>query len=598
MSKVTSFGLQMLQERYFYGDEKTPEDLFKRVAETHADSADHSARLQQYMADLWFMPATPVLSNSGIPERGAVISCFKNEVPDSKVGIFDKYNESFWLGAGGGGIGTDWSAVREVGAKAGKNGESSGIIPFVKVSDSATIAVSQGGLRRASQAVYLDISHPEIEEFIDIRKPTGGDSNRRSLNIHHGVKLTDAFMEAVVADEDWKLTSPANGKTVRTVRAFDLFARILTSRMETGEPYLYFSDNVTRMMPEIYKLKGLSISMSNLCTEIFLATAPDRTAVCCLSSVNIEKFDEWDGNYLFIADVVRFLDNVLQDFINQNKGKEGYEAAVRSAEDERSIGLGVMGFHGYLQQRSIPFESSLATSVNIQVFSFLDKASKEASLKLGYEKGFAPIFKGTLGDAYRNVCKTAIAPTSSISIICGEATAGIEPVMANVYPHKNNIGTHIVRNPRLQKVLEEYAEELEGPFALSKEEWEADRADFIEDAWREITKAEGSVQGLDFMSDWDKDVFKTAYEIDQRWVIEHAATRGEYIEQGQSVNLFIRPNVHKLDLFNLHVSAWKKGLKSLYYCRSTASSRAKVGHNVEREVILEAPTYDECLSCQ
>lgn len=599
MSNLTPFGLQMLAERYYYGDEKTPEDLFKRVALANQDNQAHGERIQQYMKDLWFMAATPVLSNSGVPERGSVISCFKNEIPDSKKGIFRKYNENFWLGAGGGGVGTDWSAVREIGAKAGKNGESSGIIPFIKVSDSSTIAVSQGGLRRASQAVYLDISHPEIEEFIDLRKPTGGDQNRRSLNIHHGVKLTNAFMDAVVADEDWILRSPKDGSPVQTVNAFDLFTRILTSRMETGEPYMFFSDNVTDKMPEIYKRKGMTVSMSNLCTEILLSTSATRTAVCCLSSVNIEKFDEWDGNYLFISDIVRFLDNVLQNFINQNKGVEGYEDAVRSAEYERSIGLGVMGYHGYLQSNNIPFESSIAASVNMRVFSFLDEATKKASLVLGYEKGFAPIYKGTTGDMYRNVCKMAVAPTSSISIICGEATAGIEPMMANLYPHKNNIGTHIIKNPRLLKVLEEYADE-----AYPKEEMREDADemcywhDFITDAWAAIAKNEGSVQELDFMSDWHKDVFKTAYEIDQKWLIEHAANRGDFIDQGQSLNLFIRPNVTKVDLFHLHVLAWKKGLKSLYYCRSTASSRAKIGHHVDREIILEAPQYDECLSCQ
>jgi len=582
-TKLTAFGLEMLDERYFLPGE-TVEGLFKRVADANSDNEAHSKRLQQYMADLWFMPATPVLSNSGT-DRGELISCFLNEVPDKKKGIFDGYRENFWLGAGGGGIGTDWSAVREVGANVGKNGQSSGIVPFIKVSDSATLAVSQGGLRRASQAVYLDVSHPEIEEFVEIRRPTGADQNRRSLNVHHGVKLSDEFMQALLDDGEWELKSPATGEIVKRVSAFDLFVRILTARIETGEPYIYYSDTAERLMPDIYRKHGLKVNMSNLCTEIMLATSPDRTAVCCLSSVNLQTYDEWKGNHQFIEDVVRFLDNVLQNFIDSVRNKPGYEKAVLSAESERSVGLGVMGFHGYLQEKSIPFESAMAEGFNRNVFKFLRESSYEASIKLGFEKGFAPLFEKRLSTEMprRNVCLLSIAPTSSISIICGEATQGIEPMLANVYTHKNNVGTHIVRNPRLEKLIKQHAKFL-------PEGWE-------DEQWKLIGQNSGSVQDLHWMDQWDKDVFKTAYEIDQRWIISHAAVRQEFIDQGQSVNLFFTHDSHKQELFDVHVMAWKRGLKSLYYCRSTAANRAKVGQEVKREVIPEK-NYEECLSCQ
>lgn len=589
-NKVTPFGVEMLTERYLLPGE-TITGLWKRVADFNADNESHSQRLQQYMADLWFSPATPVLANSGT-DRGEVISCFLNEVKDSKSGIFDGYNENFWLGSGGGGIGTDWSSVREVGANVGTNGQSSGIIPFVKVSDSATLAVSQGGLRRASQAVYLDVSHPEIEEFIELRRPTGADQNRRSLNVHHGVKLTDEFMQAVLDDAEWELKSPATGGVVRAVSAFDLFVRILTARIETGEPYMFFSDTAERLMPGIYRKHGLSVTMSNLCTEIMLATSPTRTAVCCLASLNLQTYDEWKGNSQFIEDVVRMLDNVLSNFIKSAKGKPGYEKSVASAESERSIGLGVMGFHGYLQEHSIPFESSLAESFNRNVFKFIKTEAYEASIRIGFEKGFAPLFVKRLDTEFprRNVCLLSVAPTSSISIICGEATQGVEPMLANVYTHKNSVGTHIVRNSRLSLIIDAYAYTLPEHPEFSKEEW-------VSEQWKSIGQNAGSVQHLEWMSDWDKDVFKTAYEIDQRWIVTHASVRQDFIDQGQSVNLFFTHDSHKQDLFDVHVMAWRKGLKSLYYCRSTAASRANVGQEVKREVIPEK-NYEECLSCQ
>lgn len=584
-NKVTDFGLKMYEDKYFLPGE-TYDDLVKRVCDFNSLDEEHSKRLQEYWKKLWFHPATPITANSGT-NRGHVISCFLNEVKDSKGGIFSGYDENFWLGAGGGGIGTDWSSVREVGASVGTNGKSSGIIPFLKVSDSATLAVSQGGLRRASQAVYLNVDHPEIEEFIDLRRPTGADANRRCLNIHHGVKLDDEFMTAVFNRDRWNLISPATGNVVKDVDAFDLFKKILLSRVETGEPYIFFSDNALEQQPTVYDEAGLEVSMSNLCTEIMLPTSPDRTAVCCLSSLNLETYDEWQDHPEFIYDVVAFLDKVLSNFIEMASGELGYEKAVASAKDERSIGLGVMGLAGLMQSMGVPWESAIATSLNRKIFRHIREKVDLATEELAIRLGAAPIYDrvNSEGKPRRNVCAISIAPTSSISILCGESTAGVDPILTNVYTHKNNVGSHVVRNKHLVAVIDTFAREkhLKG--------------DWVEAQWKSIIQHEGSVQHLEWMDEWTKEVFKTAYEINQLWIIEGAATRQEFIDQGQSVNLFFAHDSHVAEIYNTHFSAWSKGLKSLYYCRSTTSNRAKVGHKVERDIIKEQ-NYEECLSCQ
>ena len=417
------------------------------------------------------------------------------------------------------------------------------------------------------------MSHPEIEEFIELRKPNGADLNRRCLNIHHGVKISDEFMEAVLAEKPWDLISPKDGSIVRTVDAFDLFAKLLTTRIENGEPYLFFSDNANKNLTESYIANNMSVTMSNLCTEIMQATGHDRTAVCALASFNLAKWDEWKDDEQFIEDIVRFQDNVLDIFVEQAKDNEAYAPAIKSVTEERNIGLGVMGFHTYLQAKRITFESALASGWNQRVFKHINKLAIEASEKIGKEKG-CPL----LGSGRRNNLLLSVAPTSSISILCGEVSAGIEPLLANVFTHKNLIGTTIARNKELDKVISTYDVDKEA-------------------AWKSIIEMEGSVQHLDWMSKDDKDVFKTAKEIDQRWIIEHAAVRQPYIDQGQSVNVFLPGDIDKLSLFNLHVMAWKRGLKSLYYCRSTAPARAVIGNKVERKVI---PQYDEgdCLSCQ
>jgi len=572
---MTDFGLSMLQERYFLHNEDKPEQLFRRVASI-IEYPEMRERIVSYMEKEWFMPSTPELANLG-SDRGLPISCFLNEVEDSKEGIFDVYMENFHLGAGGGGIGTDWSAVREINAPVGKTGTSSGIIPFIKVSDSSTLAVSQGGLRRASQAVYLDVSHPEIEEFIEVRKPTGADLNRRCLNIHHGVKLSDEFMEAVKNDKPWNLVSPKDGRVVKTISAFDLFVRILTTRIENGEPYIFFTDNANKYLPDSYIENRVGVTMSNLCTEIMQYTDTDRTAVCALASVNLLKWDEWKDDEMFLSDVLYFQDTVLDVFLAKADPVK-YAKAIKSVKEERNVGIGVMGWHSLLQSKLIPFSSAIASGLNRKIFQHIHDKLNEASKQLGILKG-TPL----MGSGRRNNLMMAIAPTSSISIICGEVSPGIEPELANVYMHKNIAGTTVRYNQHLDRYLREYTMQN----GLD-EAW-------VEAQWKAIVLDEGSVQNLDWMDSQIKAVFETAYEIDQRWIIEHASVRQPWVDQGQSVNIFLPGDIHKQYLFDIHMMAHTKGLKSLYYCRSTAPQKAKIGDKVEREVIQQ---YDECLSCQ
>ncbi|MDC1250831.1 ribonucleoside-diphosphate reductase subunit alpha [Pelagibacteraceae bacterium] len=589
-SKLTDFGKATLKDRYL-GHNESFQDLFARVASSYADDNLHAQRIYNYISNLWFMPATPVLSNGGT-KRGLPISCFLNEASDSLNGILDLWSENVWLAAKGGGIGSYWGNLRSIGEKIGKVGKTSGIIPFIKVMDSLTMAISQGSLRRGSAACYLPIEHPEIEEFIEMRRPTGGDPNRKALNLHHGVLVSDAFMRAVETDAQWALKSPADGTVQQTISARNLWIRLLTARIETGEPYIIYIDTVNRQIPQHHKLANLTVKTSNLCSEITLPTGidkngRDRTAVCCLSSLNLEKYDEWKDDKVMINDVMRFLDNVLTDFIE--RAPEQFDDAKYSAEKERSVGLGVMGFHSYLQQHSIPLESVMSKAWNKKIFKHIQEHVDQASKDLADERGACPD-AADYGFNERFSNKTAIAPTASISIICGGASPGVEPVAANSYTHKTLSGSFNVRNRYLVELLEKHGKNTD-------------------DVWSGITTNQGSVSHLDFLTDLEKDVFKTAFELDQKWIIELSGDRTPYISQAQSINLFVPADIHKRELHKIHFDAWKKGLKSLYYCRSKSIQRAEnvndtkatdVTANVykSKPQTTEQPEYEECLSCQ
>jgi ribonucleoside-diphosphate reductase alpha chain len=582
---LTDFGKETLKDRYLLPGESY-QDLFARVAAAYADDEAHAQRIYDYISRLWFMPATPVLSNGGTG-RGLPISCYLNSVSDSLEGIVGTWNENVWLASKGGGIGTYWGNVRGIGEPVGLNGKTSGIIPFVRVMDSLTLAISQGSLRRGSAACYLDISHPEIEEFLEIRKPSG-DFNRKALNLHHGVLVTDEFMEAVRDGAEFTLRSPRDGSERGTVDARSLFQKLVETRLATGEPYIIFIDAVNRAMPKHHRDLGLKVTTSNLCSEITLPTGrdhlgADRTAVCCLSSLNLETWDEWNGDKRFIEDVMRFLDNVLSDYIA--RAPDEMARAKYSAERERSVGLGVMGFHSFLQARGLPFEGAMAKSWNLRIFKHIKAQVDEASMMLAHERGPCPD-AADMGVMERFSCKMAIAPTASISIICGGTSACIEPIPANVYTHKTLSGSFSIRNPHLEKLLVEKAKNSDA-------------------VWNSILEQGGSVQHLDFLSENEKATFKTSFEIDQRWLIELAADRTPYIDQATSLNLFIPADVDKWDLMMLHFRAWELGIKSLYYLRSKSVQRAGFAGGVEadntpelREIKVEVTNYDECLACQ
>lgn len=581
--KLSKFSVAILKDRYLGKDESIT-DLFNRVAKAYSDDIHHKKRIYQYMKKLWFMPATPILSNGGT-SRGLPISCFLNETEDSLEGIIDLFNENVWLASRGGGIGSYWGNLRSIGECVRSNGKTSGVIPFMKVQDSLTLAISQGSLRRGSSAVFLPIDHPEIEEFIDLRKPTGGDPNRKALNVHHGVVISDAFMHSVENGGLWDLCSPKDRSVVRTVSARDLWIRVLTARIETGEPYIVYGDTVNRMAPESYRNLGLKVKTSNLCSEITLTTGEDhlgldRTGVCCLSSLNLETFLEWKDDTQFIPDVMRFLDNVLEDFIY--RAPDSMERARYSAWRERSVGLGVMGFHSFLQEQQIPFDSAMAKSWNIHLFRHIRERADAASRALAEERGACPDAVGC-GLMERFTHKLAIAPTASISIIAGNASPGIEPYAANSFMQKTLTGTFNVRNKHLVTLLESIGQNTDA-------------------VWSSIASHEGSVQHLEFLTDAQKDVFKTAYELDQRWIIDLAADRAPYICQAQSVNLFLLADVHKKVLHDLHWTAWKRGLKSLYYCRSRSVQRAeRVSHHVSMDKVArlyDSKNLEECIACQ
>ena len=586
---LTEFGKETLTDRYLLPGE-TYQDLFARVADAYADDQEHAQRLYDYISRLWFMPATPVLSNGGTG-RGLPISCYLNSVDDSLEGIVNTWNENVWLASRGGGIGTYWGQVRGIGEPVGLNGKTSGIIPFVRVMDSLTLAISQGSLRRGSAACYLDVSHPEIEEFLEIRKPSG-DFNRKALNLHHGVLLTDDFMEAVRDGAEFELKSPKDGSVRGKVDARSLFQKLVEVRLATGEPYIVFSDTVNRMMPKHHRDLGLKVSTSNLCSEITLPTGRDhlgndRTAVCCLSSLNLDNWEQWNGDKQFVEDVLRVLDNVLQDYID--RAPDEMARAKYSAGRERSVGLGVMGFHSFLQLKGIALESAMAKAWNMKMFKHIHAKVDEASMLLANERGPCPDAE-EMGVMERFSCKMAIAPTASISIICGGTSACIEPIPANIYTHKTLSGSFVVKNPYLEKLL-------------------AEKSKDSTNVWNSILERGGSVQHLDFLTQEEKDAFKTSFEIDQRWLLDFAADRAPFIDQAQSLNLFIPADVDKWDLMMLHFQAWEKGIKSLYYLRSKSVQRAGFAGGVEADNTADAPKfelsageeqtdYEECLSCQ
>jgi len=574
---LTDFGKTTLKDRYLLPEETSPQDGFMRAAKAFSDNDEMAERIYNYASKLWFMYSTPILSNGGT-NRGMPISCFLNYVGDSREGLTGHYTENAWLASIGGGIGGYWGHVRSDGVSTSGGSQSSGSIPFLHVVDSEILAFSQGKTRRGSYAAYMDMSHPEIIEFLEMRKPSGGDIHRKCLNLHHAINISDEFMQLIekciaepTYDDSWNLIDPHTKNVVRTVSARELWQKLLETRVATGEPYVSFIDTINDALPETQKKLGLKVHHSNLCTEITLPTNENRTAVCCLSSVNLEKYEEWKNEPLFVPDLVRFLDNALSYFIEN--APESVFRAKFSAASERSIGLGAMGFHAYLQSKGIPFESALAKALNLKIFKKIKQEAVEESERLAIKRGEAPDMEGT---GMRNAHLLAIAPNASSSIICGTTSPSIEPYRANAYVQKTMSGSFLVKNKYLEKLL--------------------DKKGMNTDAvWQSIVAQRGSVLHLDELSDYEKDTFKTSIEINQQWVIEHAADRQQYVCQGQSVNVFVPADVNIKELHDIHMLAWKRKIKTLYYCRSEAIKRAElVSKKVERTIIPEA----DCLACE
>ena len=574
---LTDFGKTTLKDRYLLPEETSPQDGFMRAAKAFSDNDEMAERIYNYASKLWFMYSTPILSNGGT-NRGMPISCFLNYVGDSREGLTGHYTENAWLASIGGGIGGYWGHVRSDGVSTSGGSQSSGSIPFLHVVDSEILAFSQGKTRRGSYAAYMDMSHPEIIEFLEMRKPSGGDIHRKCLNLHHAINISDEFMQLIekciaepTYDDSWNLIDPHTKKVIRTVSARDLWQKLLETRVATGEPYVSFIDTINDALPETQKKLGLKVHHSNLCTEITLPTNENRTAVCCLSSVNLEKYEEWKNEPLFVPDLVRFLDNALSHFIEN--APESVFRAKFSAASERSIGLGAMGFHAYLQSKGIPFESALAKAMNLKIFKKIKQEAVEESQRLAIKRGEAPDMEGT---GMRNAHLLAIAPNASSSIICGTTSPSIEPYRANAYVQKTMSGSFLVKNKYLEKLLEKKGMNTDA-------------------VWQSIVAQRGSVLHLDELSDYEKDTFKTSIEINQQWVIEHAADRQQYVCQGQSVNVFVPADVNIKELHDIHMLAWKRKIKTLYYCRSEAIKRAElVSKKVERTIIPEA----DCLACE
>ena len=587
--ELNTFSKQTITDRYLWEGETHAQQAFARAAIFGATYKGHTdfnlgQRLYNYASNRWFSFSTPILSNGGT-SRGLPISCFLNYVPDSRDGLSAHYDENIWLASGGGGIGGFWGDVRSNGVDTSNGSRSTGSIPFMHVVDSQMLAFNQGITRRGSYAAYIDISHPEIEEFINMRKTTGGDLNRKCLNLHNAVNITNAFLEAVAADDEWRLIDPKTKTAVKIVSARDLWFQIIQTRVETGEPYIVNIDTCNEALPEEQKKLGLEIKQSNLCSEITLPTNEDRTAVCCLSSVNLEYYDTWSVEDTFISDLVTMLDNVLDSFISTVSNNKGYDKAAYSAMRERSIGLGAMGFHSYLQQNNIAFESMWASSFNNKAFSFIKNRADITTRTLGAERGEAPDMKGS---GKRNAHLLAVAPNASSSIICGGASPSIEPNRANVYTHKTLTGSFKVKNKYLEQLLVELI-----PSDTKREE-----------VWKDIAAHEGSVQHLDILDDDQKEIFKTAPEINQIWIIEHAHQRQKYICQSQSVNLFFKPpsieatqETHDTFLQYLNDVHWAgmHKLKSLYYLRSDSARNTE---NVNIKIPRLNLEEEGCLSCE
>ncbi len=572
---LTESGKIILKDRYLLPTEASPQDAFARAAKTFADDQAHAQRLYDYASKLWFMFSTPVLSNGGTT-RGLPISCFLNYVDDSREGLADHYTENIWLSSMGGGIGGYWGDVRSQGMATSIGNKTTGVIPFMHVVDSQMTAFHQGATRRGSYASYMDISHPEIIEFIEMRKPTGGDIHRKNLNLHHGVNVSDKFMEAVNAGEAWDLIDPHTKQTIKTVDARTLWIKLLETRIATGEPYVSFIDTVNEALPDTQKKLGLKFNHSNLCSEITLPTAKDRTAVCCLSSVNLEYFDEWKDNPQFIEDIVRMLDNVLETFIND--APDYMWRAVNSARCERAIGLGTMGLHSYFQKRSISMDSPMSKSINEYIFKHIHNEAQAANKTLGVERGSPADMEGT---GLRHSHVIAIAPNASSSVICGGTSPSIEPLRANAFSQKTLSGTFLMKNKYLEKVLLKY-----------------DRNN--KEVWKSIVTNGGSVQHLSFLSDTDKEVFKTAIEMNQEWLVDLAADRQQYICQSQSLNLFLPPDVDTKTLHGIHMRAWKSKVKTLYYMRSQALKKVEnLSSKIERTIRQDFNTDDTaCAACE
>jgi ribonucleoside-diphosphate reductase alpha chain len=580
-SLFDELGLKRLKESYMRPDEKSPQERFAYVSDAFGSNPEHKQRLYEYASKHWLSYATPILS-FGRSERGLPISCFLPYLPDSSAGLVETLSEVNWLSMLGGGIGIGLG-IRSADDK------STGIMPHLKTYDASSLAYRQGSTRRGSYAAYLDISHPDIGLFLEMRKPTG-DPNFRALNLHHGINIPDKFMEILErcmldkdADDSWALVDPHNGETKEIVSARALWQKILELRMQTGEPYLHYVDTSNKKLPKWLKDKGLSVKQSNLCSEIVLPTDKKRTAVCCLSSVNLEYYDDWKKDPLFLRDIAEMLDNVLQYFIDH--APSTIQRAKYSALRERSIGVGALGFHAFLQRHNVPWESAQATGLNVKIFKHIRSKLDEANLELGRLRGEAP---DAVGFGVRFSHLMAVAPNASSSIIMGNTSPSVEPYRANAYRQDTLSGSYLNKNKYLDRLLR----------------IKIDDEQKLQEAWSSIIANDGSVQHLDVLTDWEKDVFKTAMEIDQRWVVDHAAHRQEFIDQAQSINLFFRPNCSVKYLHAVHFMAWKQGLKTLYYCRSEKIGKAdKVAKRIERQVIEEIDMKalaegDTCLACE
>jgi len=577
-------GKLRLKESYMKDEEVSPQERFAFVSSTFGSNPEHAQRLYEYSSKHWLSYSTPILS-FGRSKRGMPISCFLNYIEDTSEGLVDNLSETNWLSMLGGGVGIGFG-IRSADDK------STGVMPHLKMYDASSLAFRQGRTRRGSYAAYLSIDHPDIINFLEMRKPTG-DQNMRTLNMHHGINIPDAFMNIIEQsmidpdfDDSWKLVDPASNEVRETVSAKELWQRILEMRMMTGEPYLHFIDESNRKLPQWLKDKGLEVNQSNLCSEIILPTNEKRTAVCCLSSLNLEHYDAWKNDKQFLKDVAEMLDNVLQYFIDH--APKTIKRAIYSAKQERSIGIGALGWHAYLQRNNLPWESPQAVGRNKQIFAHIRGQLDEANKQLGLERGEAPDAVGT-GNRFSHLM--AIAPNASSSILMGNTSPSIEPFRANAYRQDTLSGSHLNKNRWLDEIIQKEA-------ANHKDGW-------ADEVWSSIIANDGSVQHLDWMDEWTKDVFKTSMEIDQRWVVQHAADRQVYIDQAQSLNVFFRPDSNIKYIHAVHFQAWKQGLKTMYYCRSDKIAKAdKVSKRIEREVIKEIDLHaltgdaDTCLACE